>query len=360
MPHFTVTLGSNRPGGIDIALAGLVNQTYGDFEVIFVDGLYHERHLQVLDFVKKSGLRQPFFHVPNHRFNTSDLWGTTCAGYNTGFALSSGDFVVMLLDYGYAPPMWLELHARHQAQAKIILAPHEYRTLVNLNTVDGGGEALVTFDRQYVDARDYNDVIKAILAQRRRFDSISSFSKPFVPSDLENFVVEESDAKCKIPTQSWEDTNYFNTKNESFPLDAVLAVNGMDENYDRGRGPGDPDLCYRMRLKTHLPMWIVNEAIVHCLNPRGVLPNMNVIIPENRRLPPPLDYRWYIQDGYRHYDRTKQSGAFRAPNPFEINALRSDIWHWRDLSQDPNPVIPKRQVSDDRYYLYGHEVSSDA
>lgn len=354
---FTVTLGSNRPGGIDIALAGLASQTYRGFEVVFVDGLYHQRHGQVLDAVRASGLRQPFFHVPNHRFNPPDLWGTTCAGYNTGFALASGEYVLMLLDYAYAPPTWIELHAKHQAEgSKIILGPHEYRTL-NLDEVHVGDELgpLTVFDREFVDGRDHNDVVKLILDQRRCFGPISCFSSPFAASDLPRFPVEESDAKCKMPTGPWEDTNYFNTKNESFPLEAVLSVNGMDENYDRGRGPGDPDLCFRMRRKTKLPMWIVNESIVHCLNPRALLPNMNIIIPEDRRLPPPHDHRWYIQDGYRYYDGVKANQQWRAGNPFDIRMLREQIWHWRNLSQDPNAIIPRRYVDDATYYLYGHD-----
>jgi predicted HAD superfamily hydrolase len=101
MPRVSVNWGSNRPGGVDVVLAGLRGQTFKDFEVVFVDGLYHERHALVLEEVKRVGLEQPFFHVPNHRYRP-DIWGATCAGYNTGFALSDGDVVVMLLDYGYA------------------------------------------------------------------------------------------------------------------------------------------------------------------------------------------------------------------------------------------------------------------
>lgn len=99
MPRVTVNWGSNRPGGVDIVLAGLARQMFTDFEVVFTDGRYHERHGRVLEAVCRSGLRQPFFHVPNHRYRPGP-WGTTCAGYNTGFALSAGEVVVMLLDYG--------------------------------------------------------------------------------------------------------------------------------------------------------------------------------------------------------------------------------------------------------------------
>jgi hypothetical protein len=257
----------------------------------------------------------------------------------------------MLLDYGYAPPRWLEEHVKHQdAGEKIILGPHEYRTLASHIKIDG----LKVFDRLYVDSHSTDDVVAAILRQRTLFDQISCFTEPFTPTDLERFVVEDGDVKCKMPTQEWFDSNYFATKNESFPTKNVLDINGMDEHYDLGRGPGDPDLCHRLR-RTGLPLWMVNETMVHCLNPRGVMPNMNIVIPENARLPPPYEKRWFIQDGYRYFDKVKLRESSRAPNPFDIRDLREEIWNWREISQSPTPFIPKRVVDDDEYWE-GHDA----
>lgn len=299
--------------------------------------------------MRSSGLEQPFFHVPNHR-SRPGIWGTTCAGYNTGFALSAGANVVMLLDYGYAPPQWLEEHAKHQrAGKKIILGPHEYRTLYgfkNLKQFTGPGVAGL------ISSIGIEGAISCIAEQKSRINEISCFEDSFVASDLILFPVEESDAKCKMSTQPWKDVNYFNTKNESFPTDAVLDVNGMDEHYDLGRGPGDPDLCLRL-TRLDLSMWIVNEAIVHCLNPRGILPNMNILIPEDKRLDPPYQDRWYVQDGYRYYDDVKASGTHWANNPFVMRSLRDQIWDWRERSQDPKEVLPLSLVEDEDYYIPG-------
>ncbi len=55
-PKVTVSVGSSRPGGVDMLLASMTAQTYTDFEVVFTDGRYHKRHAQVLDEVKASGL----------------------------------------------------------------------------------------------------------------------------------------------------------------------------------------------------------------------------------------------------------------------------------------------------------------
>ena len=317
-PKFTVTLGSNRPGGIDIALAGLRDQTFQDFEVVFVDGRYHERHAAVLEAVKRSGLQQPFFHVPNHRYSDG-IWGTPCAGYNTGFMLATGEFVVMLIDYGFAPPTWLETHAKYQRTARVVMGPHEYRTLIGYVTKDGG--PVVDFHaRNNVDGRPVDEVIADITRQVQRFDEISVFKSPFMGEHL-----------------GW------------YPREAVLHVNGMDENYDRGRGPGDPDLGLRL-ARCNLDTWNVKEAIVHCLNPRRIMPNINIIIPETSRLATPYHERWYIQDGYDYFNKVKSSGAIRAPNKYDLRVKREEIFHWRELSQLPEPVIAKNVIPDSEYY----------
>lgn len=345
----SVLLGSNRPGGVDVALAGLVPQTFEDFEVVFVDGRYHTRHAEVLDAVRDSGLRQPFYHVPNHRF--APLWGTTCAGYNTGFALCEGDVVVMLLDYAYAPPGWLAHHWAHAG--KLVMAPHEYRTMF-LPKSKSGAECHDFEDRTKIAGLDPRDAMLKIAMQIEELakgSEVSIFDEPFRAEDLPKFPREASDAKCDLVTGPLS-YHYFNTKNESFPLEHVIKINGMDENYDRGRGPGDPDLGLRLSRSMRMTPWNVQEAIVHCLNPRKLMPNLNVVIPEDRRLPPPYSDRWYIQDGYRYFDPViKDEARVRAPNPFEMTELRKELADWKEMSQLREPVIPRNVVPDEDYFF---------
>lgn len=351
-PEITVLLGSNRPGGIDINLAGLAKQTFKDFEIIFVDGLYHRRHEGVLKLVEFYGIKQPFYHVPNHRYGT-EPWGSTCAGYNTGFALAAGKFVVMLLDFGYAPPNWLAQHIEHlRSGNKFIMAPHEYRTLDTVNVK--GNAPLYDFIEHH--ERDktlpYLERIAAMQAQRARFDDLTVFAHPFRPEDLDKFKREEwQEMKLDIETGPCEDTNLFNTKNESFPLTRILEVNGMDENYDRGIGPGDPDLGLRLR-RIGLEPWVVKEALVHCMNPRRILPNVNlVLLPDDDvKLPSPDDHRWSRARGLGYFDEVKDGGHVRARNPFSIVDLRVQIWPWREISQRKSADLPKIVIPDQDYF----------
>jgi len=337
MVKVSVNLGSNRPGGIDIALRGLADQTYEDFEIIFVDGRYQKRHEMVLGLVKDLGIRQPFYHVPNHRNN--DLWGTPCSGFNTGFMLSEGEIVIMLLDYAYAPPGWIESHLALHDQRRLVMSPHLYTEMPGpLLTKDG-------IDPIVFSAGAPETTTGNILEQRDKFEEISIFPFPFESSWLTGLAVHQwpnQDPKAIIGTGPNSYT-YMHTKNDSFPLQAALEVGGMDENFDRGRGPGDTEFGYRLYMAGCQP-YISQEARVYCLNPRGILPNLNIVIPESGS----FEGRWTYEEGKSYMDSRK--GFSKSNNPYDILERRREIWHWRELSQDREAKIPFNEVPDEVWF----------
>jgi len=313
VPKVSVLLGSSRPGGIDVSLLGLEAQTYDDFEVIFVDGRYHQRHGLVLDAVERSGLKAPFFHVPNHRYGEPP-WTSICAGFNTGFMLAAGEIVIMLCDYAYAPPGWIEAHLACHTEPGMVVAPHRYREMPPTVTIRNDYESTTHFlDPITVDA------------------VLSSSVQP----------QEVNDSKLVMPDGPVNHL-YMHTKNESFPLDNVLAIGGMDENYDRGRGPGDHCIGHRL-IDSGLQGWLCGAATVEVLNPRGIMPNPNIAIGEEN-----LGERWGIVTGNAYYHAT--ANRKRANNPYNIWRRRNDIWHWRELSQNLEAVIPKNIVPDAEYF----------
>lgn len=346
-PEITVLLGSDRPGGLDITLAGLAQQSFQDFEVVFVDGRYHRRHQAVLEAVRKSGLKQPFFHVPNHRYSDG-IWGTTCAGYNTGFMLAAGRYVVMLLDYAYTDLDWLQQHIEHLRENRIVMGPCEYRRLQNV-AVSGEGPVLDFINLVSIQDFAPDKLFSMILEQKARFGEISAFKNPFTPEALGDFHLEEwQEVKCRMQTgpASWE---VFNTKNESFPTELVLAANGMDENYDRGSGPGDPDLGRRLVGAGNLSAWIVKATLVHCINPRKLLPNLNLAL-QGTPLPPPHHERWVFGRGVEYFEQQKAAGTTSAPNPYDLRDRRHEIWDWREESLHEEPVLPRIVISDEKYF----------
>lgn len=336
----TVTLGSNRPGGLDVSFAGLACQTYQDFEVVFVDGRYKERHGEVLDAVARYGIKQPFFHVPNHR-SSGDIWGVTCGGYNTGFMLAEGEIVIMLMDFAYMPPNWIEAHVELHKAPRLVMAPHQYRKIGGVVAKDGS-EDLVWFD----DPSKLS--FESILSQRERFAEFSLFREPFKPEDLDRYEVMPGDPKVGMGTGPCP--HYFmHTKNESFPRETVLAVNGMNEYYDRGRGPGDIEFSWRL-TKKGLEGWVAGDATIHCLNPRVLMPNLNALVPEQQRLPAPHDRRQCYKEGEEHYHRVMEGENTWADNPYSLSEKSKAIWSWRQMSQERAPIIESLVASDEVYF----------
>jgi glycosyltransferase involved in cell wall biosynthesis len=321
MSRVTVLLGSSRPGGIDVSLLGLAAQTYDDFELIFVDARYHQRHALVLDMVASSGLKVPFFHVPNHRYGEGP-WTTISAGFNTGFMLAAGEIVLMLCDYAYAPPGWISTHLAHHTEPRMVVAPHRYRAIPPVK----------------------NDFAV-------EYPTGTIFVEPFAPITVETVFdmppqsQEINDTKLTMLTGPVNHL-YMHTKNESFPLANVLAIGGCDENYDRGRGPGDHCLGHRL-IDSGLQGWLAGDAVVEVLNPRGIMPNPNIAIADEK-LPPPNEHRWTVAEGNVYYHAT--FGRKTANNPYSLADRKKEIWHWRELSQNREAVIPKRVIPDSAYF----------
>jgi len=292
--------------------------------------------------VTASGLTQPFFHVPNHRFGPR--WGSNCAGYNTGFALAAGELCVFLLDYGLPDKRWLEHHVLSHSSPRLVLAPHQYRKLLPLKP-SPVGELKIYDDgeRHFIGPED---TLESILAQRERIASeigeIAIF-EPTTREAIEALPVAgrwDTDSKLSKTTGPLESV-YMATKNESFPTANVLAVNGMDENYDRGAGPGDPDLGRRL-VQSGLQSWLCREAVILVCNPRSIMPNLNIL------LGTPREGRWMMEEGLRYF--REREGMMHAPNPFEIVELREEIAWWREACLEREAKIPKNVVSDEDYF----------
>ena len=340
MPKISVVIGTSRPGGIDVTLKGMADQTYDDFEIIFVDGRYHQRHREVLKLAKEMGIKVPFYHVPNHRYN--DIWPVNCGGYNTGFMLSEGEIVIMLLDYAYTPPGWIENHLKYHDRKMLVMAPHVYLGMPEVVTLDGARPAQFLF-------AEPQTTVDNILRQKANFTEISIFKSMFEPSWIAD-LPQPSDNDPKLNVVGPIDHSYMHTKNDSFPLETVLDINGMDENYDRGRGPGDTEFGYRLICAGCGPC-IVQEARVYCLNPRGIMPNLNLCLPETGA---DIEGRWSYEHGYAYMEtrRIEMSAGepIRAKNPYDLRRRRRDIWNWRELSQDYEAIIPYINVSNEGWF----------
>ena len=141
--------------------------------------------------------------------------------------------------------------------------------------------------------------------------------------------------------------DYFHTKNESAPTDAFLVVGGADEHFDRMRGPGDPELAYRL-VRAGLEPWLVHAPVL-CPNPRAMLPNPNSASHYDRPTPG-HEWRGCYLDGERYFRQSVDEGRSKARNPYDLRERREKLWHWREMSQEREAVIPHIVVTDADYF----------
>lgn len=353
MVKVSVILGSSRPGGLDITLPALAKQTYQDFEVVFVDGRYHKRHAQVLDYVKEIGLKQPFFHMPNHRYN--GIWPTTCAGFNTEFMLSEGELLLMIVDFAYMKPDWIEQHIKYHDRPRLLVSPHKYAPLPPIKTKEGFVPEKFFWPMAY-DPNTVGDLRKKIKNQFEQFDEITIFKDgPFDPSwcDIyKPFPSGQTDPKTDLP-EGPLDYRWMHTKNESFPLDKALAIGGMDEWYDRGKGPGDLEFGFRL-WKAGCDIYLAHSPAVQCFNPREYFIALRGTLPEDWNGFSHEPYKMSFWEGVAYMDkRIKEMNEGNppiAPNPYDIWEKRDELWKWRELSQQRETVIPYNNIEDDKYW----------
>lgn len=106
---------TNRPGGIDIAVANLERQTVRDFEWVLVDSLYAERSQpSPTGFgMEHFAPDVPFQHLPDPpKSRVSNM----AAAVNHGLAHCRGEYVVLMQDYIWIPPKGIERFLKGQRE----------------------------------------------------------------------------------------------------------------------------------------------------------------------------------------------------------------------------------------------------
>jgi hypothetical protein len=257
-----------RAGGFDILAHWVALQTFRDFELIIVDGLYKWRDVE---FASAQVRRiEPFGNpFPVNAF---------CRYANTGLAVARGKIAVFITDYTWLPVDCLERHAAFHLDHRHagFMGPHKYKALPPLNSAFKP----YTYEAENNDAEidRYVDDINA-----GRLDSClwSLFAFPFTEmrdvdpralSDDPRWGIPQADPKNFLPPGPVVAAN-FHAKNESCPLKAVLDINGWDEDLDGSHGWQDSDLADRLAVKQGIEWTLDPTNVAYIVNPRPVFPH---------------------------------------------------------------------------------------
>lgn len=346
MPKVSVLISSFRPGGIDVSLEGMKDQTFKDFEVIFVDRRYERRHERVTALAAQYGL--DLYHVPEHRRNGK--WVGIGSAWNTAMAVANGDVLIFLPDWTYAPPGWIEAHLERRGDDLMayVVCPYRHTRLPELRL-----KQPCDFTNQHDRCRVCTDV-DAVLAGDV-FDEVSAFAELFtgaVALALQHYPADfNQDTRVAGPGAALHHT-WVHLKNESISRALAYKINGLDERLDRGKGPLDTDWAFRIYAAGGRSAW-EPKGMAFTPDPRWICGSMPWGSKDER-----VEGRWSYWDGNAYNERRIQEASyrrdFRAKNPFDLRDLRADLLArgWRDKTK----VIDVKSLDvDDRTY-YGAEI----
>jgi len=265
----SVVVPTNRVGGLDVLLDSLAAQTFRDFELILVDNIWRHRSRLVHDRIQSLPFRVKHIEPRENPFPRVAY----CRTMNTGIAHARGETLVFLCDYSWLSPDCLATHAAVQkATPGPVHLDYDYCELP---------PPRAGFPGYHQDGRDGSDpgYVAAINATTDRYVADLQAGKldPFMwslfaePLDSPmGLAVNHRHRPCK--TREAGDFNWCSFKNESFPTELFLEMNGLNEQLDASHCYQDQEFSYRLRGRGI--EWINGPAetgMVTVVNPRPVL-----------------------------------------------------------------------------------------
>lgn len=325
MPKISIVSTVFRPGGIDVLLAGMRDQSYKDFEVILVDRRYERRREQVRKLAYHFGI--DLIHVPEHRRNGK--WITFCSAFNTGLALARGEIVIFLADWMYAPPGWIERHLLGMnGQRRYVTGGYKFLGMPKLKLKK-------PFDFDEVDRAwkasfkcvDVSPVFEGGILDETDVFTDGIFDASWIPK-LERLATSADIRLAMRPSAgAGLDDGWLHIKNDSVHRKDLTDINGFEERLERGRGPLDIDIQVRLTLSGVEIYWNP-DAAVYYMDPHILLPTLPYGGLRER-----YENRWSWDDGLAFVAARKlaiaNGASVNAMNNYNINDLSARLAPWR-------------------------------
>jgi hypothetical protein len=266
-------------GGMDVLFHGFEQQTFKDFELILVDNLYKYRKDQVTEYARQFSFPVKYVEPFNNIFPINAYQHSM----NTGLVYANGKIAYLSCDFAWPQPNCLAEHAEfHQSTGfqhsmvgvfQIVSppVPHEQFPLRY-----GWGEWSITRENYSAfvvkmndpsspevanaaamwadDARRIHQI--TLWADRYYQDLVDGKLDPFMISVYDNPVksiqempIVHTEPKAHMLPQGFMSAGYSHLKNDSIPLDHLLAINGLDEDFDGCHCYQDSELAERLAIR---------------------------------------------------------------------------------------------------------------
>lgn len=224
----SILLCTHRWGGCDMIFAGLEHQTFdkNKYELVWSDKLYKERKDLVWVWAKENGIN--VIHFPpknnsNYHVHSSVL--------NECLNKASGESCIVIGDYTYMLPHWMEIHYAYHQAGYCLSSPQRIYGLPKLSS-----------NLEHPISVFYND-----------FD-------PDMFKLLPQFML---DPKIQLPNGTLIDFHYWYNRNESFKRLDALKIGGWDENYNNRAGQSNLEFGLRLQCEANCKIISDGRAEIH-------------------------------------------------------------------------------------------------
>jgi len=230
----SVVVPSYRTGGFDVLVRSLSAQFLSDFELLVPDAIFEHRNPSLAN-----GLRSWSFTIKHIAPTGGPALSNYCRSINDAIVQASGELIVIQTDYTWLPPDCLAEHWRAYEESDkrtCFLRDNHCTALPPLHpefTPYGPDMEQFTEGRREQIEREINEGAGRYAADLAagKLDRFmwSIFAEPPTHEQVMALPITRSDVKQGRPEI---DYRHCSLKNEGIPLEAFLAVNGLDEEMD--------------------------------------------------------------------------------------------------------------------------------
>lgn len=278
MPLLSVIIPTNRAGGLDLTFASLEAQTFRDFELVLVDHLHPWRK----HVVAKEAIKYDF--PVKHVQPWSDPFPDQAyqRAVNTGLLHASGKYAVFTCDYAHLQPNALAKHAAfHMAESRPRALVGTFRLVetppINpsfpIGTYGAGSierhrELWTRYERVEHCYKWVAQYISDLNSHQLDPYFWSIFARDFKSSQIPVLKTVHEEPKLLFPPGLCN-PNDCHLKNDSFPIQSLIEINGFDEEFDGCHCFQDTEVANRLAhsgVQFHLdPKLTVTITDVHHL-----------------------------------------------------------------------------------------------
>ena len=207
----SILLTTHRWGGCDMIFAGLEHQTFdkNEYQLVWCDKLYKERRDLVWMWAKENDINVVHFAPKNQ-----SSYHVHSSVLNECLDKASGDICLVIGDYTYMLPHWLEIHYAYHQAGYCLSAPQRIYGLPKLSTC--------------------------------LEHPISIFYETFNSDMFKLLPIFNMDPKLQLPNGALIDHRYSYNRNDSFPTEMARKINGWDEAYNNRVGPSNKEFFLRL------------------------------------------------------------------------------------------------------------------